>query len=417
MNMMSEIIATLFDRKFSPTSVRDNRKMQELLRDLIAESGERSGSTLARQILARYAKATPNQVHAFFTTLRAEFDIEPSEVSAALNAYLENPDKSSYRAFAQSAEPPRQEVARRLNQVPGATALLVRMRADLLHILKTDPCLGPVDEDFKHLFKSWFNRGFLILRPITWRSQANILEKIIQYEAVHAIDNWDALRARLEPDDRRCFAFFHPAMPDEPLIFVEVALTQGIPGSIQELLSTDREAIFLNQVNSAVFYSISNCQKGLAGISFGNSLIKQVATQLAQEIPSLSSFVTLSPIPGLANWMDAQGLAEEVSNEDLRSFAAHYLLNEKDGRNHPLDPVECFHLNNGAMVHDIHPEGDLSPNGKTLSRGAMVNYLYEMDGAAENHEKFATKGRVAAAKSVMSAARKGHALLRNSKGT
>lgn len=417
MNMLADLVTTLFDRKFSPTSVHDNRKMRELLRDLTVESSEMSALNLARQILARYSEADAVQIHAFFSTLAAEFDLEPSDVSAALKAYSENSDKSSYRAFAYAAEPPRQEIVRRLNQVPGATALLVRMRADLLNVLKSDPTLGPVDEDFQHLFKSWFNRGFLVLRPITWQSPANILEKIIEYEAVHAIDNWDALRARLAPDDRRCFAFFHPAMPDEPLIFVEVALTKGIPGSIQDLLSTDREALSLNQINSAVFYSISNCQKGLAGISFGNSLIKQVATQLTQEIPNLSSFVTLSPIPGLANWMDTQGLSGDLSNTELRALAAHYLLNAKGKSNRPLDQVERFHLNNGAMVYDIHPRGDLSPKGNTQSRGAMVNYLYEMTRVAENHEKFAAKGHVTATKSVVSAARKGRTLLFNPKET
>jgi malonyl-CoA decarboxylase len=417
MNMLADLITTLFDRKFSPTSVRDNRKMRELLRDLTVESSEMSALNLARQILARYSEADAVQIHAFFSTLAAEFDLEPSDVSAALKAYSENSDKSSYRAFAYAAEPPRQEIVRRLNQVPGATALLVRMRADLLNVLKSDPTLGPVDEDFQHLFKSWFNRGFLVLRPITWQSPANILEKIIEYEAVHAIHNWDALRARLAPDDRRCFAFFHPAMPDEPLIFVEVALTKGIPGSIQDLLSTDREALSLNQINSAVFYSISNCQKGLAGISFGNSLIKQVAIQLTQEIPNLSSFVTLSPIPGLANWMDAQGLSDDLSNAELRALAAHYLVNAKGKSNRPLDHVERFHLNNGAMVYDIHPRGDLSLKGSTQSRSTMVNYLYEMTRVAENHEQFAAKGHVTATKSVMSAARKGRALLFSLKET
>ena len=417
MNMLADLITTLFDRKFSPTSVRDNRKMRELLRDLTVESSEMSALNLSRQILARYFEADSVQVHAFFSTLAAEFDLKPSNVSAALSVYSENSDKSSYRAFAYAAEPPRQEIVRRLNQVPGATALLVRMRADLLNVLKSDPTLGPVDEDFQHLFKSWFNRGFLVLRPITWQSPANILEKIIEYEAVHAIHNWDALRARLAPDDRRCFAFFHPAMPDEPLIFVEVALTKGIPGSIQDLLSTDREALSLNQINSAVFYSISNCQKGLAGISFGNSLIKQVAIQLTQEIPNLSSFVTLSPIPGLANWMDAQGLSDDLSNAELRALAAHYLVNAKGKSNRPLDHVERFHLNNGAMVYDIHPRGDLSLKGSTQSRSTMVNYLYEMTRVAENHEQFAAKGHVTATKSVMSAARKGRALLFSLKET
>src|SRR6056297_2602739 len=207
------------------------------------------------------------------------------------------PTAVTYKRLMQAGEPKRQEVIRRLNKVPGATGALVEMRADLLRHLHEAPEIGVLDLDFKHLFKSWFNRGFLVLRPISWESPAAILEKIIAYEAVHAIDSWQSLRARLEPRDRRCFAFFHPAMPDEPLIFVEVALTRGVPGSIQGLLAEPREPLPAAEADTAVFYSISNCQPGLAGISFGNSLIKQVVEDLSRELKGLKTFVTLSPIP------------------------------------------------------------------------------------------------------------------------
>ena len=236
------------------------------------------------------------------------------------------------------------------------------MRADLLRLGRKDPELSALDLDFQHLFASWFNRGFLVLRPISWESPAHILEKIIQYEAVHAIDSWEDLRRRLEPGDRRCFAFFHPAMPDEPLIFVEVALTRKVPGSVQALLAEDRAPMAAPEADTAVFYSISNCQAGLAGISFGNSRIKQVAADLARGLPGLTTFVTLSPIPGLMRWMRDQGLAAEAEVEDdmaMRRLAARYLTEAKRDDGLPLAPVARFPLGNGAPVHQVHARPDL----------------------------------------------------------
>ena len=229
--------------------------------------------------------------------LSVEMNISADRVRKALDLYEASHSNATYRDFAAAAEPPRQELIRRLNRVPGATGGLVRMRADLLRLGRGEPDLEALDLDFRHLFASWFNRGFLVLRPVSWESPAHILEKIIAYEAVHAIDSWDDLRRRLEPADRRCFAFFHPAMPDEPLIFVEVALTQGIAQSIQSLLSENRKEKPVAEADTAVLYSISNCQPGLSGISFGNSLIKQVAADLSQELPGIRTYVTLSPIP------------------------------------------------------------------------------------------------------------------------
>jgi malonyl-CoA decarboxylase len=301
------------------------------------------------------------------------------------------------------SEPPRQELIRRLNQVPGATKALVAMRADLLRLGRGDDALEALDLDFRHLFASWFNRGFLVLRPINWQSPAHILEKIIAYEAVHAIDSWEDLRLRLEPSDRRCFAFFHPAMPDEPLIFVEVALTKGVPGSIQALLAADRDLIEDEKADTAVFYSISNCQEGLASISFGNSLIKQVAADLSLELPKLSTFVTLSPIPGLARWLAAEGHDAGVLEADqLLAFAAHYLVEAKRGDGLPLDPVARFHLGNGALVHKVHGRADLSEKGLGQSHGVMVNYLYDLKRVSQNHERFATSHDVAASAEIRS---------------
>ncbi len=300
-------------------------------------------------------------------------------------------------------EPPRQELIRRLNQVPGATKALVAMRADLLRLGQKDDALEALDLDFRHLFASWFNRGFLVLRPISWQSPAHILEKIIAYEAVHAIDSWDDLRLRLEPADRRCFAFFHPAMPDEPLIFVEVALTKGVPGSIQGLLAADRTTIEAQNADTAVFYSISNCQEGLAGISFGNSLIKQVAADMSLELPRLTTFVTLSPIPGLVRWLAKEGHdASSLDPNSLLALAAHYLTEAKRADGMPLDPVARFHLGNGALVHKIHAQADFSDKGRNQSAGAMVNYLYDLELVSQNHERFSASHEVAASPEIRS---------------
>ena len=265
-----------------------------------------------------------------------------------------------------------------------------------------NPCMveRPMDLDFRHLFASWFNRGFLVLRPINWESPADILDKIIAYEAVHAIHSWDDLRSRLQPADRRCFGFFHPAMPNEPLIFVEVALSRGIPGSVQGVLADERETIAAEEADTAVFYSISNCQAGLAGISFGNSLIKQVVADLSRELPNLKTFVTLSPIPGLNRWKKEITALDGGSENDQLQLAAHYLLKAKRPDGSPYDPVARFHLGNGALVHAVHANADLSDNGRAQSGGTMVNYLYDLSLISKNHERFASAQDVVASPAV-----------------
>jgi malonyl-CoA decarboxylase len=377
-SILADLLSTVFERRYKATGKDgwDKRPVTELADDLLSSHGEVSGTALACQILDRYAAMKPDEKQVFFSHLANSMGIEPDKVRETLNAYEDKPTKTSYQAFMSSAEPVRQEFIRRLNQVPGATGQLVSMRNDLLRLSKKQPELAAMDVDFRHLFTSWFNRGFLVLRPINWESPAHILEKIIAYEAVHTIESWDDLRRRLEPTDRRCFAFFHPSMPNEPLVFVEVALTKGIPDSIQGVLSDTRDMIAADDADTAVFYSISNCQAGLAGISFGNSLIKQVAADLARELPDLKTFVTLSPIPGLMSWLDDTGKRGDVDdNEKLRKVAAHYLLCAKRGNGSPYDPVARFHLGNGAQIHAVHAGADLSANGVAQSGGAMVNYL------------------------------------------
>lgn len=397
MSYFSGIISTVFERRYRQTlsDEVDSRTAPELCNALLSSHGEVSGVTLARNLLDRYTGMNAKEKTAFFEFMTHELEIEPEAVLTSLKAYQEKPTKDTYRAFAAACEPKRQELARRLNQVPGATGQLVKMRKDLLGIMKKHPDLEPLDVDFKHLFSSWFNRGFLVLRPINWASPAEILEKIIAYEAVHTIDSWDDLRLRLKPSDRRCFGFFHPAMANEPLIFVEVALTKGVPSSIQDLLADDRTAIQAEDADTAVFYSISNCQAGLAGISFGNSLIKQVVSDLTHDLPKLKTFVTLSPIPSLNRWL-GEAEFDPSKFEDSKALAAHYLLEAKRSDGMPYDPVARFHLGNGATVHAVHANADTSANGQKQSNGTMVNYLYDLTHISQNHEKFVGEKAVVA---------------------
>jgi len=401
MSFFGDLLSTVFERGYSRAKPdqTDARSVIEMATDLLGSHGEVSGIALARSILDRYARMETEDKCEFFEFMTHQLDIDASEVVKTLKTYHEAPSKNSYRAFASACEPKRQELARRLNQVQGATGQLVALRLDLLRLLRDHPDLEPLDVDFKHLFSSWFNRGFLVLRPINWSSPAEILEKIIAYEAVHAIDSWEDLRRRLQPADRRCFGFFHPAMANEPLIFVEVALTRGIPNSVQDLLADGRDAIEAEDADTAVFYSISNCQAGLAGISFGNSLIKQVVSDLSRDLPSLTNFVTLSPIPGLNTWLENTNL-ETTTRDQEQGLAAYYLLEAKRPDGMPVDPVARFHLGNGAMVHAVHASADISDNGMTQSNGAMVNYLYDISQIAKNHEQFVAEKTVIASAEV-----------------
>ena len=415
MSLLADLLSTVFKRRYRAlrSVQKDDRPLSKLAQELMGSAGEISGLALADEILSRFKNLDDEGKLDFFGYISDAMDIQPDRLRQALDAYEKHPSKASYRAFAEAAEPRRHEFLRRLNGLPGATGQLVHMRAELLRLAGRDNRMAPLDLDFRHLFASWFNRGFLVLRPISWESPAHILEKIIAYEAVHAISSWDDLRRRLEPSDRRCFAFFHPAMPDEPLIFVEVALTQGVPNSIQSLLAEDRMAIAADQANTAVFYSISNCQRGLASISFGNSLIKQVAADLASAMPDLTTFVTLSPIPGLITWREEQGLETSDQNEPevARDVAAYYLLHAKAKDDQPFDPVARFHLGNGAMVHAVHPGADLSDKGIAQSGGVMVNYLYNLDQVGSNHELYVSTREVVASAEVKKQAEDGNRYL------
>ena len=386
---------------------RDKREIREICLDLLSETVETSERQLAATILNRYRVFDASQKAAFFEFLNDELDLDVADIKAAAESYGVNPSPENFRALSQVCEPRRQGLFRQLNETPGATTEIVKMRKDLQALLKERPELARTDHDLVHLLRSWFNRGFLVIRQVNWESPASILEKIIAYEAVHEIGTWDDLRRRLQPTDRRCFAFFHPAMPDEPLIFVEVALTRGIPGSIQSVLSEEREAIDEEEADTAVFYSISNCQKGLAGVSFGNSLIKQVARDLSHELPNVTTFVTLSPIPGLMRWVRDEGIDDKVDDpKHMERLAAKYLLEAKAPDGLPLDPVARFHLGNGALVHAIHSGADLSGTGIAQSSGVMVNYLYDLPRIARNTIQYSSKRKVTAASSVRNLAKR-----------
>ena len=403
----------------------DNGALKELAGALLSGRGEATGVALAGKILSIYRRSEDSEKIEFFRYLLNEFTPDQEKITTAAQAYLDGASSQTLLELETAVHSPRQEFFRRLNLAPGATACIVAMRADLIDLLKQAPELAPVDADLKHLLASWFNRGFLVLRRIDWSTSASTLEKIIEYEAVHEIRGWEDLRRRLDPADRRCFGFFHPSLVDEPLIFVEVALTRDIPQSIQELLGAETgPAVEPVKPTTAVFYSISNCQKGLQGISFGNFLIKQVAEDLAKELPSLKTFVTLSPVPRFAAWLvrmmntyedageaETLGLLEDPSwaahadsHKKLESvllpLAAEYFLEAKTSRGKPVDPVARFHLGNGARLEQINWLGDKSAKGLRQSHGIMVNYLYELKDIETNHEAYINDGVIAASKSV-----------------
>ena len=389
-----------------------------LCKELLGDKGEASGLKTALKILDVYEKSTMEERCAFFRDISDQFGVDHDNLARAIEQWSPG-DNSSARAIYFAAEPRSQELIRRLNRVPGAASRLVKMRADLLNCLKAEPELRSLDRDYQHLFASWFTRGFLEIEQIDWSTPAMILEKVIAYEAVHQIHGWDDLRQRVADVDRRLFAFFHPAMPDDPLIFVEVALTRAIPGSIADILEQDREPIDPGEATAAIFYSISNCQHGLRGISFGNFLIKQVVAELQRELPALSTFVTLSPVPGLRKWVEKaldtddpllrpedratlEALDEDSlpSAEFITRLAARYLVNARRERGTAFDPVAHFHLGNGAILHKIHANGDLSEKGRQNSWGVMVNYLYDEGKIEEHHQAYATSSKVATSSEV-----------------
>jgi len=414
-NKFQDFLGGLVARQRDRFSKNGAPDIDDLLDRLMGNIGEVSAIVAARELLDVYKGLGDEGKKEFFFNIEQNFNAAPASVKLAFDTYDADPSSTNLNRLYHAAEPRRVELLRRLNQTPGATHDLVGIRKDLLGLLRDHPELSAVDENFMHLFCSWFSRGFLLLQTIDWSTSAAILNRIIRYEAVHAIKDWDDLRSRVDRPNRRCFAFFHPALTDEPLIFVEVALSNEIPGSIDSILNDEAEGdVDTTKFTTATFYSISNCQPGLKNISFGNFLIKQVVQELKADFPSIKQFVTLSPIPGFKRWLDSdteedsadlvelkaqmRSLDIVVDNvaeheEAIRKLVLNYLLLAKRGK-YPLDPVARFHLGNGAQVHQIHASADLSDKGLAQSYGVMVNYLYDLGYIERNHEQYVTEGNI-----------------------
>jgi malonyl-CoA decarboxylase len=426
-NWFERLLASVVERGKAwvrvPANLTPLERGIELARLLISEKGEASGAALASDLVAAYRGFDEDDRREFLIHLASHFAPDEVALSAAAERYLASPNADAAAALSTVADPPRQELLRRMNMASNGTETLVSMRRDILRELAAGAPLQPLEQDLWHLLASWFNRGFLELRRIDWHTSASVLEKLIRYEAVHEIRGWDDLRRRLE-DDRRCFAFFHPALPEEPLIFVEVALVNGLAGAIEPLLGR-AETVRKSAPNTAIFYSISNCQAGLRGISFGNFLIKQVVEDLKAEMPRLSRFATLSPVPGFRRWLEEhpEWLPPElegtlaafeadptaVSGDArvqslLKQLCAEFLTASEDGKG-PADSVARFHLRNGARLEQINPRGNVGPRGLKESYGIMVNYLYDPQQIEANHERFVRFGEVAASAEVLALAR------------
>ena len=403
-----------------PTAaVNQLSRAKKLAESLLSERGEASGAVVARELHEVLRILVAEDRLDFQRFLATDFAPDATVLRAAAETYLSEPSAEAAAVLAQATDPPRQELLRRMNMAPGGTRALVAMRKEIAGRLRDEPTLMLLDRDLKHLFASWFNRGFLELRRIDWQSPAAVLEKLIAYEAVHEIHGWDDLRRRLAPD-RRCFAFFHPALPDDPLIFVEVALVDGLAGAVQPLLVQDNDNDAARaraaRADTAIFYSISNCQDGLRGISFGNFLIKQVVEELKSELPHLTRFSTLSPIPGFRRWLAKRGasaddpeaaLLAQIETDagwldspqsdsikpQLMRLCATYLTRHASARE-PADPVARFHLGNGARLQRINWHGNSAPRGIQESFGIMVNYLYDLETIESNHEAFVKEATV-----------------------
>ncbi len=424
LSTISERGRTLLRRGGASDTRQDASELLELCEALLSGRGEASGIAIARDVFDGYHALDAAGQQSFFAALARDFGPDREKLSQAIESWRSQPSDDDASDLHFASEPRRQELIRRLNRAPGGTSELVSMRADLLSLMKGNRDLAALDRDVVHLLSSWFNRGFLVLRRIDWSTPANILEQIIRYEAVHEIHDWNDLRRRIDPIDRRCYAFFHPQLTDEPLIFVEVALTETIPAAIAPLLAAERQLVPVERARTAVFYSISNTQKGLGGISFGSFLIKQVVEELRRELPKLDTFITLSPVPGFMQWLkqaedvpvsdEERTLLENLDRPDwfenaeltaqlrgvLEPLAAHYFLKARTSKGRLIDSVARFHIGNGARLERIDWLGDLSPKGLRESAGIMVNYLYRLEDIEKNHEAYANDGEVAASSTV-----------------
>ena len=419
-NFFHGLLESLFSKKIVKPNFSflfDKRKessLEDLIKNVSEAKGEVSALNYAEDLLNFLDRSNEKILTKFFLIMLNNFDLDINSLNDAIKNYNSINKNEFYLKITKFSEPKRLDIFRRLNATPRGTIRLVNLRKRLLSLIKKYPEFKVIDYDLTNLFKNWFNRGFLIIRPINWGTPAHILEKIIEYEAVHEINSWQELRRRLAPNDRKCYAFFHPAMEDEPLIFIEVALMDTIPEKISEVLKDKRDIIDVENASVAVFYSISNCQKGLAGISFGNFLIKQVANDLKLDFPNLKLFVTLSPVPGFVDWLKKHDekfykrISRNISikltennQTQINEKILRYLFksNRKDGL--PNDPVSRFHVGNGAILEKINFLGNESEKGLNESLGLMVNYLYDINNVEKNHEKFVIDKQINASKNLL----------------
>lgn len=417
-SFFGKLVGSLRPRRLSTGVAPRVQQVLSLCDALLSARGEVSGTSIANELLTRYRALDSGERAAFFDRLAAEFAPPPDLIARFADIYREDPSQANLLRLQRAAESSRPELFRRINVAPENTLALVQIRRDLFHGLEAHPEWCAIDADLLHLFRAWFNRAFLELRQIAWHTSAAVLEKLIEHEAVHQIQGWGDLRRRLQAD-RRCYGFFHQALPDEPIIFIEVALTKGLSSRIQPLLDPSTPVFDARAANCAVFYSITNCQDGLRGVSFGNLLIKQVAEHLRRELPHIRTFATLSPIPGFRQWIGEMaasdghaGLAQLVADLDrpdwwrdgaaatrlettLVPLCAYYLLNGTRGRQ-PLDAVARFHLGNGARIERVNWLGDTSPSGLRRSYGLTANYVYDLSQVERNHEAYSREFKIAA---------------------
>ena len=421
---LRQIISSIADagkQLFNKKDIKKNDldSILSLCDDLISNKGAAFGITVARDITELYQTLSIDNKILFFKSINEKYRPSFTKVNEAIDVYKNSQNEKTLSDLFKVSEGKRRELFMRMNMAPNGTSIIVSLREDLLKILKENRDLVSLDEDLKHLFKSWFNPGFLKLKKITWDTKAAILEKIIKYERVHHMKDMNELKRRLG-EDRRFFSYFHPALDDEPIIFVQVALTNGLGRSIQEIMkqsSGDEK-----KYDTATFYSISNCQEGLSRVTLGNFLIKRVVYEIQEELPHIKNFGTLSPIPGFVEWFSyleeskIKNILGNIKNQDVMflkskdlkigdkriidnkeaiiKLVSHYIVNEKNRDGLPVNDVSRFHLGNGAIVEDVIINANISENGFKRSFGVMVNYLYELKNIEKNHEEYMNKKKV-----------------------
>ncbi len=410
--LANSLLGKLLGRIRGKRRLATDESLIDLTEAMLSLRGRASGPALASAFLDLYEASELSARQAFLAQLHDLYPHNAAAINAAIADWQAGSNADNARRLNAATEAPSDRLVRMLNLAPHGTRRLLAMREDLIDMGERSPGTGTFARALDDAFANWFNVGFLELRPIHWDSPARLLERIIGYEAVHQIDGWEDLRRRVEPRDRRCYGYFHPQMADDPLIFVEVALTHEVPGAIHDVIAEHRAEIDPHETSCAIFYSISNCQKGLRGIPFGNYLIKRVVGLLKDELPQLKTFATLSPLPGFAKWLTVERgeTSSDLGNEVLRPLAAQYLVEAKHKSGLPLDSVARFHLGNGARLEAVHAGADLSANGLAQSYGVMVNYVYDLSEIEANHFALNELGTVATSKAVSALVEEGRAV-------